>query len=75
VRLLDLAIGKPRGKPLSGHKGVASDLAFAPDGGLLVSAGQDSTVRPWHFPQPLLFSDQGKYRTLAQAIYAALGFL
>jgi len=75
LRLWDPDTGQPMGEPLSGHEGAVNDLAFAPNGDLLVSAGQDGTLRPWHFPQALLFVEQEKYRSLAQAIYKALGFL
>ena len=35
---------------LSGHTGFVFQAAFAPDGTLLATTGNDSTIRIWHVP-------------------------
>jgi WD40 repeat protein len=37
---------------LKGHTVRVNDLAFAPDGKTLVSAGEDGTLRVWAVPPP-----------------------
>jgi WD40 repeat protein len=44
VRLWYAASYKPHGEPLTGHTGAVYDVAFSPDGQLLVSASADQTV-------------------------------
>ena len=34
-------------KTLKGHKGIVNSMAFSPDGKLLVSGSEDSTVKMW----------------------------
>jgi WD40 repeat protein len=46
VRLFDVATGAVRMR-LGGHRYGANDLAFAPDGRILATAGQDHSIRLW----------------------------
>lgn len=42
--------GSPRGAPLEGHLAAVRALGFQPGSGLLVSGGNDRTVRFWKLP-------------------------
>jgi WD40 repeat protein len=46
IRLLDVASGKKLAA-FVGHTATVRSLAFSPDGGTLVSAGNDGTVKFW----------------------------
>ncbi len=49
VRLWDLETGKEvnPGK-MAGHKGAVKTLVFAQEGGMIISAGDDGTIRSWN---------------------------
>ena len=47
IRLWDLESGEPV-RDLKGHNGAIFDLAFSPDGQVLVSACADETVKVWN---------------------------
>ncbi len=46
IRLLDADTGKEK-LALKGHTKPVNNVAFAPDGGLIASVGDDSTIRVW----------------------------
>jgi WD40 repeat protein len=48
VSALARAAYRPIGPVLSGHKGRLTDLAYSPDGRLIVTASDDGTARVWN---------------------------
>ena len=52
ARLWDAATGKPLGAPLV-HPGGVRAAAWAPDGRVVVTGGDDGGVRFWDVPAPL----------------------
>lgn len=57
VRVYDVAMGGERGA-LSGHSERINDAAFSPDGALIATASQDTTLRYWNTArgEPIGFS-------------------
>jgi RNA polymerase sigma factor (sigma-70 family) len=51
VRLWDLSVAQEI-PALRGHQGAITALAFSPDGGLLATASNDTTVLLWTAPRP-----------------------
>jgi WD40 repeat protein len=47
IWLWDVATGKPRGEPFTGHAGSIFSVAFSPDGQTLLSGSGDGTFRLW----------------------------
>ncbi len=62
VTLVDPAAGKKLRELTPGHLNGATDLAFAPDGATLFSAGRDTVVRAWHMPDGKLIKEFGTPR-------------
>jgi WD40 repeat protein/serine/threonine protein kinase len=52
ISFVDLASGEPIGSPLSGHDKPASAIVFTPDGGTMISAGQDGAILVWDVADP-----------------------
>jgi WD40 repeat protein len=52
ARFWDAATGRPIGPPLV-HKGPVVDVAFRPDGKMLLTGSADSTARLWDVPDPV----------------------
>src|SRR3546814_14351873 len=47
IQLIDTALRRPVGPSLRRHQGSLQDVAFAPDGRPLVSAGADGALLEW----------------------------
>ena len=52
IQLWDPMAGTPLGEPVRGHEGAVNDMAFTPGGSLLVTAGDDETLRRWNVSDP-----------------------
>ena len=57
IRMWDAATGEHR-QTLTGHASLVKSLAFSPDGGTLVSGGEDGTIFLWQLT-PLVDIDTG----------------
>jgi hypothetical protein len=55
LRLWDMALQRPVGGPIAGHKGLVNSVAFSPDGTRIISGSDDLTVRVW--PAPKIWPD------------------
>ncbi len=62
VTLLDAETGKKLRELTPGHLNGLTDLAFAPDGKHLFSAGRDTTVRVWRVEDGKLLKELGQGR-------------
>jgi hypothetical protein len=59
---------------LSGHEGLVTSVAFAPDGGTLVSRGADDTVKVWSVTRRRVLSDvPGFPSTAGEAVFSPDG--
>jgi WD40 repeat protein/transcriptional regulator with XRE-family HTH domain/energy-coupling factor transporter ATP-binding protein EcfA2 len=74
IRLWDLHTHKPLGRPLTGHKGNVSSMAFDPYGRALASAA-DGTIRLWdlHTHKPLDKPLTGSKSSVSSVVFSPNG--